>query len=422
MAYTIENNKPTAGCIRWSGLNMQYNGQSYDITDGYTNATYAYWTISYPNNLVVTNTYPSLGVDDCLVFLNKNGIATVVPGATALDGALIVPGTVLADAIAANSITGDKIAAGAISANQIAANAVGAAAIAAGAVTADKIAVENLLALAAKIGDWEIGEGIQKSETHPNSEFFDPIDNMFGTKIDLIIEPNTFEYSEETDPGHPFGTFKPKTVIKAWIYPIYNETEAPVNMGYGKGFGFYSNGKFYAGYHDNPAYGGHVYFDPEENTFDLEVREIRIPDEVQYKRTTGTYRPLMLTNDAKGRVLTCDTGWLSLPLASGISAHSGTPQYRKSGNTVEVRAILKSTSALGGSYTEVTIATLPAGYRPAQKITAIMHAYNYHYYKLTINTNGTLTVSQARSHYTAGSFTDIPVGGNIDCFASFLVG
>ena len=139
MAYTITNNSPSAGCIQWSGLCMQYNGNTYEITDGYTNAIYAYWTIAHPRNLVVTNTYPELGIDDCLVFYNKNGIATVVPGATTLDGALIVPGTVVASAIAANAITGDKIAAGSISSNQIAANAIGASAIAAGAISTDKL-------------------------------------------------------------------------------------------------------------------------------------------------------------------------------------------------------------------------------------------------------------------------------------------
>lgn len=146
MSYTLKSNSPYDKCIQWSGLCMQYNGVTYEITDGYTNASYVYWTIDYPYNLVASQVYPELGIDDCLVFYNKNGIATVVPGATTLDGALIVPGTVLADAIAANAITGDKIAAGAITANTVAANAVGAAAIAAGAVSTDKLAAGSVSA------------------------------------------------------------------------------------------------------------------------------------------------------------------------------------------------------------------------------------------------------------------------------------
>lgn len=149
MAFTIENNQPSAGCIRWTGLHIQYKGVNYTITDGNTNYAYVYWTPAASSTLVVSNTFPVLGVNDCLVFLNKSGTAVVVPSATVLDGSLIVPQSIMANAIAAGTITGDKIAAGTItatniavgtiSANLIAANAIGADKIAAGAITADKI-------------------------------------------------------------------------------------------------------------------------------------------------------------------------------------------------------------------------------------------------------------------------------------------
>lgn len=149
MAFTIENNQPSAGCIRWTSLNMQYKGTNYTIANGYTNYAYSYWTPATPNNLVVSNTFPTLGVDDCLVFLNKAGTAITVPNSTVLQGDLIVPGSIVANALAANTITGDKIAAGAITAtniaagtissDKIAANAIGASLIAANAITADKI-------------------------------------------------------------------------------------------------------------------------------------------------------------------------------------------------------------------------------------------------------------------------------------------
>lgn len=156
MSYTIKHNTPQAGCIQWAELSIQYEGQTHAITDGYTNSIYAYWTPKYPNNLVVTNEYPTLTADDCLVFLNKSGTALVVPGATGLDGGLIVPGTILADALAANSVTADAIAAGSVTANAIAAysissnliaaNAIGTAKLAAGAVTADKIVSDAITA------------------------------------------------------------------------------------------------------------------------------------------------------------------------------------------------------------------------------------------------------------------------------------
>lgn len=149
MAFTVSNNSPSAGYIAWSGLNIQFAGVSYAIANGNTNKVYAYWTPSYPNNLVVSDSFPTLTANDCLVFLNKGGIATVVPTSTVLPGDLIVPGTILTNALAANCITTDKIMAGAVtagslatnsvSADKIAANAVGADKIAANAVTADKI-------------------------------------------------------------------------------------------------------------------------------------------------------------------------------------------------------------------------------------------------------------------------------------------
>jgi len=93
MAYTIENNLPSAGCIRWTNLHMQYLGTNYTIVDGYTNYIYVYWTPATPTTLVVSNTFPTLGVNDCLIFLNKSGTAVVVPSATVLNGDLIVPGS-----------------------------------------------------------------------------------------------------------------------------------------------------------------------------------------------------------------------------------------------------------------------------------------------------------------------------------------
>lgn len=157
--YAILNNTPSPGYIQWSSVNIQYNGMSYAIADGYTNYTYVYWLAASPGTFVVSDTFPALTAADVLVFLNKSGIAMVVPSATILDGGLIVPGSIYAAALAANTITGNEIAAGAISASElaadaviagkiaanavtagtVAANAIGAGAIAAGAVTADKI-------------------------------------------------------------------------------------------------------------------------------------------------------------------------------------------------------------------------------------------------------------------------------------------
>lgn len=169
-------------------------GNNYNIADGNTDYKYVWWApATSTTNLVGSNTFPTLTANDCLLFLNKNGVAVLVPTSTILDGALIVPESILANAIAANTITADQIATGAITANELAANcvtanaisanAIGAAAIAAGAiqtdhlaasaVTADKILIQDLVAATAfiealKVRGIDIGSGsstVMKFET-----------------------------------------------------------------------------------------------------------------------------------------------------------------------------------------------------------------------------------------------------------------
>lgn len=117
-----------------------------------------------------------------------------------------------------------------------------------------------------------------------------------------------------------------------------------------------------------------------------------------------------------------DSGWINLPLASGYSNISNyTAQYRKIGNQVELRgAVRNDSSDIGGGTTEVTVGTLPEGYRPSKMVCEIHHAYNYHRYQMRINTNGTVTVSRAISSYQTGGYTDIPSGGTIFLGATFF--
>lgn len=61
--------------------------------------------------------------------------------------------------------------------------------------------------------------------------------------------------------------------------------------------------------------------------------------------------------------MTADSGWKTLPLASGISAYSDAqlPQYRKIGEVVYLRGAVKGVDA-----NETVVATLPTGHRPTQ--------------------------------------------------------
>ncbi|WP_456010667.1 viral A-type inclusion protein [Clostridium butyricum] len=73
-------------------------------------------------------------------------------------------------------------------------------------------------------------------------------------------------------------------------------------------------------------------------------------------------------------ISTNDTGWLTLPLSSGVVVDSGlTPQYRKIGNRVFIRGSVKNIVS-GNS----VIGTLPVGFRPVLQ--------NHHYATFT-NTN-----------------------------------
>jgi len=146
MAYTIEDNTPLLGYISWSGCHIVYNGIDYSIDDGSTNMKYVWWDYDYPTVFQTSDVISDLTDDDAMVFFNKNGTHLTVPTATIIEGGLIVPESILTDALAANSITSSKILAGAISAQHIAAGAVGAEAIAAGVIVSDHICADGITA------------------------------------------------------------------------------------------------------------------------------------------------------------------------------------------------------------------------------------------------------------------------------------
>lgn len=115
----VKNNTPSAGYIKWTGVSIAYKGQTYKIADGNTNFVYIYWKYSDPLSFYGSNVFPTLGDDDLLVFLNKQGTHVKVPTATVVDGSLIVPESILTDALAANSVSAEKIQTDAITARQV---------------------------------------------------------------------------------------------------------------------------------------------------------------------------------------------------------------------------------------------------------------------------------------------------------------
>lgn len=115
----VLDNKPSNGSIQWSSVNITYKGTTYAIANGSTNLSYVYWKYSDPTKFYATSTFPTLGDDDLLVFLNKNGTHLTVPNTTVVDGSLIVPESIVTNALSANCVTGEKILAGTIDATHV---------------------------------------------------------------------------------------------------------------------------------------------------------------------------------------------------------------------------------------------------------------------------------------------------------------
>lgn len=134
----VVSNSPVAGSIAWPTFVMVYQGASYTIAAGNSSNQFVWWVFG-ATTLTSSNTLPSLTVNDCLIFLNKNGIAADAQLAQAMSGSLVVAGSIFATAIAANTISASQIAANSIGTGQLAANSITATQIAAGAINGQTI-------------------------------------------------------------------------------------------------------------------------------------------------------------------------------------------------------------------------------------------------------------------------------------------
>jgi hypothetical protein len=82
--------------------------------------------------------------------------------------------------------------------------------------------------------------------------------------------------------------------------------------------------------------------------------------------TSGFIRPQDVAVKAASATGVTDSGWIAWPYAAGLTAVAGsTPGYRKQGNRVFLRGMIKPSS--GADITvQTTLGTLPAGYRPTE--------------------------------------------------------
>jgi len=147
MPYTVTPNSPAAGSISWTDVHIVYSGVDYPIANGNTTQRFVWWRQSTPGAFLFSDTHPSLGPDDAIVFLNKTGVPISVLNATAMEGDLVVPGTVTATSLAVDSVTADKIQTDAIIGRHILA----------GSIVAEKLAVTQLSAISANMGTMTAG-------------------------------------------------------------------------------------------------------------------------------------------------------------------------------------------------------------------------------------------------------------------------
>lgn len=87
-----------------------------------------------------------------------------------------------------------------------------------------------------------------------------------------------------------------------------------------------------------------------------------------------------------------DSGWLEIPLATGITAYSEeqAPRYRKIGKDVFLSGVLR-----GVTFKDQTVATLPVGFRPSKKVMFAVCSVGQMFTKMTVNTNGTIVLNRS---------------------------
>jgi len=139
------NNTPSEGYVKWSSFKLTFNGEVYNIEEGYTDKCYIYWVYK-DSKLSSSNEMPTLGKGDCLVAINDEGTVFQVLQATALHGGSVLTETITETKISDNAISTPKLKANAVTAEKIVAEAITSEKIATGAVVADKIGANQIKA------------------------------------------------------------------------------------------------------------------------------------------------------------------------------------------------------------------------------------------------------------------------------------
>ena len=87
-----------------------------------------------------------------------------------------------------------------------------------------------------------------------------------------------------------------------------------------------------------------------------------------------------------------DSGWIDLPLDTGISAYSEAqkPRYRRVGKEVFLSGVFK-----GITESNTNIATLPNGYRPSKKIIVAVGSVGQIISRISIDVDGVISYNRS---------------------------
>lgn len=115
-----------------------------------------------------------------------------------------------------------------------------------------------------------------------------------------------------------------------------------------------------------------------------------------------------------------DSGWKNASITGSFSLYGSDSvlRYRKIGRIVQVEGVLRPSTTLSGSATNLTIFTLPDGYRPSAAVVTLCQGSGSCHWALTIKTNGEVCFARYSS---GGSYTSAGTGTWLPFHHTFMV-
>lgn len=115
-----------------------------------------------------------------------------------------------------------------------------------------------------------------------------------------------------------------------------------------------------------------------------------------------------------------DSGWKNASITGSFSLYGSDSvlRYRKIGRIVQVEGTIRPTTTLSGSATNLTIFTLPDGYRPSAAVVTLCQGSGSCNWALTIKANGEVCFARYSS---GGSYTSAGTGTWLPFHHTFMV-